>query len=46
MAGGGTTYDVCRAMKRRCICYDISPSREVIKKHDLREGLTPEALGT
>lgn len=43
MAGSGTTYDVCKEMGRRCLCYDISPVRDVIKKHDIREGFPSEA---
>lgn len=43
MAGSGTTYDVCKSMNRRCLCYDISPTREVIKQHDLTNGLPGEA---
>ena len=30
MAGGGTTLDVCQAMGRRCLAYDIHPVRPEI----------------
>ena len=36
MAGGGVTVDVCKSMKRKCIAFDISPSRDGIIKHDAR----------
>jgi len=36
MAGSGTTLDVCKAEKRRCICYDISPTRPDIIQNDAR----------
>jgi len=45
MAGGGATADACRYMKRRCLSYDIRPSREFIKEHDIREGFPHEAKG-
>jgi len=37
MAGGGTTYDVCKEMNRICYCYDRKPTREFIVKHELRD---------
>jgi len=37
MAGGGVTVDVCKSMKRKCIAFDISPSRDGIIKHDARK---------
>lgn len=37
MAGSGTTLDVCREEKRRCICYDISPTRPEIIQNDARK---------
>jgi len=43
MAGGGTTIDVCKEMKRRCLAYDIAPIRADIKKHDVRDGFPEEA---
>jgi len=36
MAGSGTTLDVCREEKRRCICYDIAPTRPDIIQNDSR----------
>jgi len=36
MAGSGTTLDVCREEKRRCICYDIAPTRPEIIQNDAR----------
>jgi DNA modification methylase len=36
MAGSGTTLDVCREEKRRCICFDIAPPRPDIIKNDSR----------
>ena len=37
MAGSGTTYDVCREEKRRCICYDIAPKRPEVIQNDSRK---------
>jgi DNA modification methylase len=37
MAGSGTTLDVCREEKRRCICYDIAPTRPDIIQNDSRK---------
>jgi len=45
MAGGGTTADACRYMKRRCLSYDIRPSRKFVKENDVREGFPEEAKG-
>jgi ParB-like chromosome segregation protein Spo0J len=45
MAGGGTTVDVCQAMGRRCLAYDLHPVRPEVRPHDLRGGLPPEAAG-
>ena len=45
MAGGGATADACRYMKRRCLSYDIRPSRKFIKEHDIREGFPQEVKG-
>lgn len=41
MAGGATTLDVCLAMQRRCICFDINPSARPhdIHQHDITLGL-------
>lgn len=44
-AGGGTTLDVCAAMGRRCLAYDLSPVRPDIQRHDIREGLPPATAG-
>lgn len=38
MAGGGTVLDVCKAMGRECVAFDVDPSRRDIQKHDLRAG--------
>jgi hypothetical protein len=43
MAGGGTTLDVCQSMGRRCLAYDLHPTRPEIQRHDVRHGLPPEA---
>jgi ParB family transcriptional regulator, chromosome partitioning protein len=45
MAGGGTTLDVCQSMGRRCLAYDIHPSRPQIQAHDIRLGFPLEAAG-
>jgi ParB-like chromosome segregation protein Spo0J len=45
MAGGGTTLDVCTAMGRRCLAYDLAPVRPDIRALDVRDGLPPEAEG-
>jgi DNA modification methylase len=37
MAGGGVTIDVCKAMRRRCVAYDIDPKRQDIRKQDAEE---------
>jgi len=37
MAGSGTTLDVCKAEKRRCIAYDIAPTRPDIIQNDARK---------
>lgn len=37
MAGSGTTLDVCREEKRRCICYDIAPTRSDVIQNDSRK---------
>lgn len=42
MAGSGTTYDVCKSMDRRSLCYDLKPTRPEIKKHDIAEGFPEE----
>jgi ParB family transcriptional regulator, chromosome partitioning protein len=43
MAGGGTTIDVCQSMGRRCLAYDLHPTRPDIQLHDIRQGFPPEA---
>jgi len=45
MAGGGTTLDVCSSMGRRCIAYDLHPTRSDVQAHDIRNGFPPEATG-
>lgn len=36
MAGSGTVLDVCLSMRRRCLAYDLLPTRPAeIKKHDI-----------
>ncbi len=37
MAGSGTTIDVCKEEDRRCIAYDISPTRPDITQNDARK---------
>lgn len=43
MAGGGTTLDVALSMDRRCLAYDIDPTRPEILPLDIRRGFPPEA---
>jgi ParB family transcriptional regulator, chromosome partitioning protein len=45
MAGGGTTLDVCCSMGRRCLAYDLQPSRSDIQTHDIRHGFPEDATG-
>jgi hypothetical protein len=45
MAGGGTTLDVCQSMGRRCLAYDLHPTRPEIRPHDVRLGFPPDADG-
>lgn len=42
MAGGGTTLDVALSMNRRCLVYDIDPTRPEILPLDIRAGFPPE----
>ena len=42
MAGGGTTLDVCQSMGRRCLAYDLDPSRPDVRQHDVRHGFPPD----
>lgn len=43
MAGGGTALDVCAAMGRRCLAYDLAPVRSDVRKHNVNDGLPAEA---
>ena len=43
MAGGGTTLDVALSMDRRCLAYDIDPTRPEILPLDIRAGFPTEA---
>jgi ParB-like chromosome segregation protein Spo0J len=45
MAGGGVTVDVCEGMGRRCLAYDLSPTRPEIRRHDIRTGFPIDATG-
>ncbi len=45
MAGGGTTLDVCQSMGRRCLAYDLHPTRPEIHPHDIRLGFPRETDG-
>lgn len=45
MAGGGTTFDVCASMGRRCLAYDIHPVRPEILHHDVNNGFPLESSG-
>jgi ParB family chromosome partitioning protein len=45
MAGGGTTLDVCEAMGRQCLAYDLSPTRPDVRLHDVNSGFPSEACG-
>jgi len=42
MSGSGTTFDVCKVMNRRALCYDAMPLRSEIKANDIRQGYPPE----
>ena len=46
MAGGGTTLDVCLAMGRRCLAYDLHPARPDVTSHDVKLGFTPNSSGS
>ena len=37
MCGSGTTLDVCKEEKRKCIGYDVVPTRKDIRKNDSRK---------
>ena len=43
MAGGGTALDVCAAMGRRCMAFDIEPARDDIIRNDITKGLPDDA---
>ena len=45
MAGGGTTLDVCTSMGRRCLAYDLDPTRPDIGSHDVRAGFPDSTFG-
>lgn len=45
MAGGGTTIDVCHAMGRRCLAFDIEPTRADIHRLDIRDGFPENISG-
>jgi len=45
MAGSGTTYDACQYLRRKSLCYDITPIRDFIKQHDIRNGYPEECNG-
>jgi len=45
MAGSGTIHDVCQAMNRRCLSYDLVPIRPFIKRHNVTKGFPEEARG-
>lgn len=45
MAGGGTTLDVCEAMGRRCLAYDIHPVRPEIQTWNVKDGFPPDSSG-
>jgi hypothetical protein len=45
MAGGGVTVDVCEGMGRRCLAYDLRPTRPEIRRHDIRAGFPEDARG-
>lgn len=42
MAGGGTTVDVCQSLGRRCLAYDIKPSRQEIAHWNIAEKPLPD----
>ena len=45
MAGSGTSIDVCEEEGRRCVAFDVSPTRHDIKQNDARKiPLAPESV--
>lgn len=45
MAGSGTIHDVCQAMNRECLSYDLVPIRPFIKRHNVTQGFPEGAYG-
>jgi DNA modification methylase len=45
MAGGGSTLDAATLLERRCLAYDLAPSRYDIIQHDALSGLPPDIQG-
>lgn len=46
MTGSGTTIDICKVLKRKCIAYDLNPVRKDIIKNDSRKiPLEDETVG-
>jgi hypothetical protein len=45
MAGGGPTIDVCQSMGRRCLAYDLHPTRPEIGPLDIRRGFPTACVG-
>jgi hypothetical protein len=42
-AGGGSTIDACKKMKRRCKAYDIDPKRDdIIYRDIIKDGFDPD----
>lgn len=41
-AGGGTVIDVCESMGRKCLAYDLVPTRADIRERDFRQGFAQE----
>lgn len=44
-SGGGVTWDVCQAMDRVCLAYDLAPVREEITQHNISDGFPEECQG-
>ena len=38
-AGSGTTIDVCKIMKRRCVAFDLNPLRRNITQNNVLDGI-------
>jgi DNA modification methylase len=45
MAGGGSTIDAAALLERRCVAYDLVPSRPEIQQNDAIAGLPATAQG-